>query len=45
MTKNWGRRGRKGKSMVLDLQLPILSAPITTNVVSSHVTFCDKTCQ
>jgi hypothetical protein len=29
----------------MDLQLPVQSVPITTNVVSSNTTLCDKVCQ
>ena len=32
---HWGRRGRD--RMVVELKLPMLSVPITTNVVSSNL--------
>ena len=45
-------RGRRSRDrMVLDLQLPMQSVPITTNAVSSNpsqvrcTTLCDKVCQ
>jgi hypothetical protein len=36
MKNNWGRRGRK--SMVGGFTIPMLSVPITPNIVSSHPT-------
>jgi hypothetical protein len=45
-------RGRRSRDrLVLDLQLPMQSVPITTNAVSSNpsqarcTTLCDKVCQ
>jgi hypothetical protein len=46
------QRGRRGRDrMVVDLQLPVQSVPITTEIVSSNpaqarcTTLCDKVCQ
>ena len=45
------QRGRRGRDrMVVDLQLPVQSVPITTEIVSSNpaqarcTTLCDKVC-